>query len=90
MTTANTYGSKNLDSIYGSQKSATLSDQGAAVMDIMKELDIPPHKDEKLRSMLLELDGYKNMPNKYYEALSKVLAQAIDSRSAMANQRPNA
>lgn len=76
------YKAVGLDSVYGSANTSTkLSEQGKAVLDLIKEMDIPIYKDAKLRAMLLELDAYKNMPTKYFTALSDVLAYAVGSKT---------
>lgn len=80
---------KDLGSVYGVADKKSLSEEGAAVIDLMKEFDLPIHKDPTLRAMLLELDSYKNMPKKYFSALSDVLVYAMSNSQADLQARPN-
>jgi|GEM_PF-6171930 len=69
---------KDLGSVYGTPGKKPVTEQENTLMEIIKDLDIPLHKNPDLRRMLMELDSYKNMPKKYYSALSDVLMYAMN------------
>jgi type III secretion system FlhB-like substrate exporter len=79
----------DLSSVYGVSRKSSLSQEGKAVIDLMKEFDLPIHKDPSLRAMLMELDSYKNMPKKYFSALSDVLVYAMNNNESNSQDMGN-